>query len=261
MQCLGELLSAQQQPALNQLQVATIEYELAGLNITLRMKQNWWHAHEASGGRSPGQPVPYWEHALVAADYLTRHKDPWSAAGKLAALRPPTPATWQWDQAMVVVFGVDIGLIATSGTLVGANLLALDENMRLLEAANANVRRNVPNSGSMTVALRKALWGSSIDLKGMTGGSFGSADVVVLNHASCETIVLGGMLQSAMSISRPHTLVLAAFQGPVCSELVQMEQILQMENVPKHSLLQEFADQVTLVAMKPKLAADIPQGQ
>jgi len=46
----------------NKDEVAMTEYHFEGLNATVQMKQNWWHAHEpAAGVTAKGMPAPTWE--------------------------------------------------------------------------------------------------------------------------------------------------------------------------------------------------------
>lgn len=233
-------------------EVATVEYQLSGINLTLSMKQEWWHSREPSAGANRKHAVPTWEHGFVVADFLTRHRDPWAATGKMAALRAETEP-WKWSQRMlIVVFGAEIGLITTSGALIGASVLTLDPSIRLLEAAKKNLHENVAvPEGQKVVAFRKAMWGVGVELKRLTAGQFSAADVVVLNHASCESMLIGGMLQSALSVSSVHTLILVGFQGKECEGLRALKDVFEVERVRPDQLHPELTE-VTLLALKRK---------
>eukprot|EP00658_Telonema_sp_P-2_P067434 TRINITY_DN5634_c0_g1_i2.p1 TRINITY_DN5634_c0_g1~~TRINITY_DN5634_c0_g1_i2.p1 ORF type:complete len:326 (+),score=69.55 TRINITY_DN5634_c0_g1_i2:240-1217(+) len=226
-------------------EVASLEYELA--NNTLVMNQEWWHATEDSAGRTHAG-ISYWEHALAPAQLLSRHPNPWQATRKLKLLA----GEWEWSQLrLLVVMGAELGLLTTTGALIGASVLTLDPSIRLLEVAKRNLEANlhVPE-GQGVVALRKARWGSSIELGKLTEGQFRSADVIVLNHASCESILLTGMIQSASSVISIDTLVLVSFQGvEVCEELQALSRYFVLETL---QLGQSIEQDVTVVAMKLK---------
>jgi len=227
------------------------EYELVGLNRTVQMKQNWWHAHEAGAGPSGGQPAPTWEAAFVVADFLTRHKDPWMST-PIATLRPPMPEVWDWRDAVVAVLGVEIGLTATATGLSGARVLGVDASIRMLEAAKANAKGNMGDDGGRVV-FRKALWGAPLGLDRLTGGVKHAADVVVISHADCEAIAGQSLiLKSALSVSAPHTLLLLSFLGNPCSGIKALSAQFEMGIVDAKELVPDLADQVTVVAMKRK---------
>lgn len=240
----------------NKDEVGMTEYHLAGLNHTLHMKQNWWHAHEASAGEKViGQPVPTWEAAFVVADYLTRHKDPW-APTKLHVLRAAEGDTaWSWRRSLFVVLGAEIGLVASAAGLRGAMVVSVDASIRLLEAARNNVQENVPEE-LRRVAMRKILWGSAVPLQGITDcerkPSDCIADTVVLTHADCEALWEADLFQSALSVIGPDTLLLVAFSKPDCKEMKMQEHLFEIEPVPTSAIHPDFVDSVTLLALKQK---------
>ena len=211
------------------------------------MKQSWWHAREASAGLHGKSGVPSWEHAYAVAEYLSRNKaDPWQGAMGLSALSPVE--SWKWNRALLVSLGAEIGLIPTTGALLGASVVAYDESIRLLEAAKGNLELNL--NETRTVGMRKAMWGAPLDLKRTTG--FKEADAVIVNHGSCDAMVLKGMLQTAVSCCGAHTLILAAFQGPICKAFKALKQIFEMKIVVEDTQVSGLANTVSLVAMKLK---------
>jgi len=240
----------------NRDEVMMTEYFFVGINHTVQMKQNWWHATEAAAGeKALGQPAPTWEAQFVAAEYLTRHRDPWMPTA-IAALRPPEPKEWDWREVLTVVLGAEIGLTTTAAALIGSAVVAFDSSIRLLEAARNNVYGNVPKEGSR-VAVKKALWGAPLSLESLTQGAKKSADVIVASHASCATLLqANGMMQTALSVCGSHTLLLVAFQGASCPAVKELTSTFEVAQVPKDKVLPDLADDVTLLAMKLKPATD-----
>jgi len=246
----GVVAKKRQPKQKNRDEVAMTEYHLVGANHTLRMKQNWWHSHESSAGATTlGQPAPTWEAAFVAADYLTRHQDPWSPT-KLGVLRAAeSESLWDWSKTLVVVLGVEIGLSTSAVALRGSMVVAADASIRLLEAARSNVWDNVPQERRQ-VALRKALWGAPVQLQDIADRRF--ADLVVLTHAQCSTLGEGPLLQTALSIIGSRTLLLIAFDGSECDELVKNLSNFELARVDPSKLHPDFSDQVSLLALKLK---------
>lgn len=208
-------------------EVAMTEYHFEALNRTLQMKQNWWHAHEASAGTSSqkaGSPAPMWEASFAVADFLSRQADPWSAfEGSIGALRPEGAPQWSWKEALAVVVGAEIGLTTAALGLLGSAVVTVDSSMRLLEAAKRNVWGNL--GSPRRIAMRKTLWGSPLNLEGLTGGQKKTADLVVVAHATCAGALDAAVMRTAESITGSDTLLVAAFAGgPVkdCAELRAM---------------------------------------
>ena len=97
---------------------------------------------------------------------------------------------------------------------------------RLLEGARDNVWGNVPKQGTK-VAMRKALWGAPIELKGLTSGA---PDIIITSHAQCRGALDTSLMMTALRTCGPHTLVIVVFTGETCEGVLVLSVCIILHN-------------------------------